>query len=682
MTTTPIQISKGAPLPFGATKQSNGVNFALAAKDATSVKLLIYDLDKNHLFAEFPLDSRENKTGDVWHILVEINPNQSWGYAYQVEIQKKDPNFQYLNGIKTVLDPYAKSVHSETAWGKLSCGNKEAYCPCGLYLPNEEFDWENDKPLEILKKDLIIYEMHVRGFTQHASSHVKNPGTFLGVIEKIPHLVDLGINAVELLPVQEFNECEYKINNPHIHETLYQFWGYSTVNFFSPMNRFAANQMPGASIHEFKTMVKALHKNGIAVILDVVFNHTNEGNEKGPINSFKGIDPNTYYMMGADGHFMNFTGCGNTVNTNQPLVQKLIIDTLRYWVLEMHVDGFRFDLASIFNRGIDGDVIHISSIVEAISKDPILSKTILIAEPWDAAGLYQVGNFHPHDQRWSEWNAQYRDTIRRFIKGAPSVKGKFASRLSGSEDIYGSRSPLSSINFIVAHDGFTLHDLVSYNQKHNLANGENNHDGENNNESWNCGKEGETPDPKINELRQRQMRNLHLALMISQGIPMILMGDEYGHTKKGNNNTWCHDTPLNWFIWDKLKDHSDFYRFYRKLIEFRKKHPCLNKGSFLTDQDINWHNKNGHKISWDKEPQFLAFTLSDHEKKQDLYCAFNAQNIPLDVEMPNPKENQKWHLIVNTGNLPPNDFFDPPIPFENTTFHMAPFSAVLFKCMN
>lgn len=675
-----IKTCQGSPLPFGATAQQSGINFALAAKHASSATLVLYDLDNDQIFAEIPLDPKVNKTGDVWHVLVNVDPNKPLGYAYKLEGPTQEPKIHFYESGKAVLDPYARAVHSPTQWGAICCGDKTAYHPAGLFLPHTDFNWENDEHPQIPEKDLIIYEMHVRGFTQHSSSGVKVPGTFLGVIEKIPHLLELGINAVELLPIQEFNECEYKVKNPLISETLYQFWGYSTVNFFAPMNRYASDRSPGAVIDEFKSMVRALHKNGIAVILDIVFNHTNEGDGKGPVNSFKGIDTCIYYQMEKDGKFLNFTGCGNTVNTNQPLVQKLIIDVLRYWVLEMHVDGFRFDLASIFSRGTHGEVLAKAPIIEAISNDPILSKTLLIAEPWDAAGLYQVGGFHPHETRWNEWNARYRDTVRRFIKGTPNLKGKFASRLSGSQDIYNSRSPLSSINFVVSHDGFTLHDLVSYNQKHNLANGENNRDGENNNESWNCGQEGLVNDPKIKELRARQMRNFQLALMLSQGIPMILMGDEYGHTKKGNNNTWCHDNELNWFLWDKLRENSGFYRFYRKLIEFRKNHPILRQGQFLTDSDVAWWGINAQKAAWDKDTQFLAFTLFDKENGNDLYCAFNAQNVAVNIELPQLKDHYQWRLIINTANEPPNDFYDQGQPLiEKGPLHMLPYSAILLK---
>jgi isoamylase len=674
------KISEGSPIPFGATVQGKGINFALASKHASSVTLLLFDLVTNQLLAEFPLDPQKNKTGDVWHLFVEIEPNSSLGYAYRIEAPAQNSQ-HYFDSSKKILDPYAKAVNSSHTWSARSCGDLNAYQPIGLVSPFTDFDWENDKPIHIPEKDLIIYEMHVRSFTQHSSSSVKAPGTFLGIIEKIPHLLELGVNAIELMPITEFNECEYRSHNPNIQENLYQFWGYSPVNFFAPMNRYASNGQPGAAIQEFKQMVKALHQNGIAVILDIVLNHTNESKDTGALNSYKGIDSCVYYITDSSGKFLDFTGCGNTFNTNEPLVQDLIIDVLRYWVLEMHVDGFRFDLASIFYRGKGGEVLSRAPIVEVISKDPVLSKTLLIAEPWDAAGLYQVGSFYPHDKRWSEWNARYRDAVRQFIKGDSNLKGKIASCFSGSQDMYGSKSPISSINFIISHDGFSLYDLVSYNQKHNLSNGENNQDGLNNNDSWNCGKEGPTDDPPINALRERQMRNFHLALMISQGIPMLLMGDEYAHTRKGNNNTWCHDNELNWFLWDRLKQNTGFYRYYRKLIEFRKKNPILHGGRFLTDQDVTWLNMRAQPVLWDKEPHFLAFTLLDKGQHKELYCAFNAQNAEIEIQLPEPNDHQSWHFVVDTGNPSPKDFYEAgerPVVSQNS-LKMIPFSALLLE---
>lgn len=682
MIANPLKTSAGYPLPYGATPKPGGINFALVSKHASSVTLQLYDFENNQPIGEVTLKPEVNKTGDVWHIFIAIDENKPLSYSYHLNGPTQNPQLHYFNPTKSLLDPYANNIKSPIIWGTLCSGDKESYHPPGVICTPPTFNWENDRSPQIKDKDLIIYEMHVRGYTQHPSSEVQTRGTFLGVIDKIPHLLELGINAVELMPIHEFNECEYQVKNPNVHERLYQYWGYSTANFFTPMNRYAASNDAGKAVNEFKNMVKALHKNGIKVILDIVLNHTNEGDETEPINSFKGIDSCVYYMMDQEGKFLNFTGCGNTVNTNHPLVQKFILDVLHYWVLEMHVDGFRFDLASIFNRGTKGEVLFRSPILESISQDPILSKTLLIAEPWDAVGLYQVGGFYSEEIRWSEWNAHYRDTVRQFIKGTPNFKGKFASCIAGSQDIYSSRSPTSSINFLVCHDGFTLRDLVSYNQKHNLSNGENNHDGLNDNLSWNCGKEGFTSDPKVEQLRERQMRNFHLALMMSQGIPMLLMGDEYAHTKKGNNNTWCHDNELNWFLWDELQKNASFYRYYRKLIEFRKQCSILRLGRFLTDEDIVWLGANGQKVLWDKETQFLAFVLFDKETGKDLYCAFNAQNVAVDIVLPELKENQQWHLIINTANETNHeacqDYYDEgERPIIQKELHMLPYSSVL-----
>lgn len=668
---------KGHPFPYGATKEANGINFALVSPQASRVTLLLLDPVKKETLAALKLDPQIHRTGNVWHIFVETKKDVPLSYAYQVETDSTSPQESSI----TYLDPYAKAVDSSVAWSTLCCGDQASYHPSGLILPLQNFDWENDHPLQIPVKDLIIYEMHVRGFTQDPSSKVKAPGTFLGVIEKIPHLLELGINAVELMPVHEFNECEYRLQNPLVHKNLYQYWGYSSVNFFAPMNRFAFDQRPGKVIQEFKLMVKELHKNGIEVILDIVLNHTNEGNESGPANSFKGIDKSIYYQLSPEGNYLNFTGCGNTFNVNHPVTQQFLLDVLRYWVVEMHVDGFRFDLASIFYRGVQGEILSRSPLIEAISQDPILSHTLLIAEPWDAVGLYQVGHFYPKGTRWSEWNASYRDTVRRFIKGNPNLKAKLASRLSGSQDIYSSQAPTCSINFIVAHDGFTLHDLVSYNQKHNLANGENNHDGLNDNDSWNCGYEGVTQKQEVIKLRERQMRNFHLTLMLSQGIPMLLMADEYAHTKKGNNNTWCHDSELNWFLWDKLLEKKDFFRFYKNLIHFRKQHSLLRKGSFLTKADVTWWSKDGNPVLWDKDTHFLAFTLHDIQHHEDLFIAFNAQNEYLRIKIPDFNDKKRWHLIVDTANEPPEDFFETghePILVMDT-YTMQPFSSMLLK---
>lgn len=684
MTSAAIQSGNGRPQPLGTSVQDDSVNFALFSKKSTAVTLCLFEVNTTRPFLEIRLNPEENKTGDIWHISLSNLP-ANLTYLYRTE----GPNdaFNHFDPKKCLLDPFAKQVISSNLWGgshpnKTNTHPKNTYFPLGAIDPPAQFDWENDKFPLLPQKDLIIYEMHVRGFTRHSSSKTAHPGTFLGVIEKIPHLLDLGVNAVELMPIHEFNEQEFQKINPKTKEHLYNYWGYSTVNFFAPMQRYATNGTIGTAITEFKMMVKELHKNGIEVILDVVYNHTAEGGQTGPTISFKGLANPIYYILNDQGQYQNYSGCGNTVNSNHPVVRELIRKSLRYWVTEMHVDGFRFDLASILTRGTQGQPLPSAPVIEMISEDPILAQTKLIAEPWDAAGLYHVGGFYPQEPRWGEWNGKYRDCIRKFIKGTSGIKAEFSTRICGSQDLYGQRTPASSINFIVSHDGFTLADLVSYDQKHNLANLENNADGLNENESWNCGAEGNTANPEILALRKRQMRNMHLALMVSQGVPMILMGDEYAHTKHGNNNTWCHDNELNWFLWDQLPKHADFYRFYKMLIHFRRQHPILRHEQF-DEKEILWHSQKLMFMDWHNEDRLLAFTLKDNEKGSDLYVAFNANHDTVTVQFPENTDKITWHWIVNTANDSPNDFYEEIKP-ETTAppeFQMIGYSAVMLKAI-
>lgn len=652
----PNQLVIGTPLPLGFSETDQGMNFSFFSCHATAAWLCLFSAKDNSLLYEIALDPKKNKTGSIWHIGIKDLP-KPFSYAYRLEGPHDHP-YLYNNQLY-LLDPYAKQVTSHSKWGSNSSEDNNGgipYRPHGLITSPEPFDWRGDYPLNIPLQDLIIYEMHVRGFTQSSTSKVKNKGTFLGLIEKIPHLLDMGVNAVELLPLQEFNENENLNINPENDQPLCNYWGYSTVNFFAPMTRYATSTI--SAVNEFKSMVRELHKNGIEVILDVVFNHTNEGNEKGPITSFKGYENPVYYILNRDFTYSNYTGCGNTVNCNHPVVWELILNCLRYWVLEMHVDGFRFDLASILTRGMQGQPLTYPPIIEALSGDPVLSKIKLIAEPWDLS-LYQVGKFYPSAKRWGEWNGKYRDCVRRFIKGDHGIKGEFITRLCGSEDLYHNRSPLSSINFVTVHDGFTLRDLVSYNQKHNIENGEGNRDGTNENDSWNCGEEGPTDDPDVIALRKRQVRNYHLTLMISQGIPMLFMGDEYAHTKHGNNNTWCHDNELNWFLWDQLERNRDFYRFYKLMVKFRKDNKLLRRETFLSPKDAQWHGVEPFKPDWSANTQFIAFTLIDPDATtgNDIYIAFNAQEKEVQVHVPDPRKGKKWHLIADTSALSPLDIF-------------------------
>lgn len=657
----------GKSIPLGVTLQKNGaVQFAVHAVHASTVSLCLFTKKAPHTVAlEIPMNS--NVYG-YWSI--DVAPNNIKEFSYYSYRVNGDPHL--------LLDPHAKAVYTSNIWGDL---HRPVYFPVGTIFTESTFDWENVRAPQIPLNDLIIYEMHVRGFTCDETSDLRHPGSFLGVIEKIPYLLDLGVNAVELLPIFEFNELEYKKMHPFFDlERLYNYWGYSTVNFFSPMQRYASGKEASDPIHEFKMMVRELHRAGIEVILDVVYNHTSEGNKRGPIQSYKGLDNSGYYLLGDEGDYLNYSGCGNTFNCNKAISTQLIVDSLRFWASEMHVDGFRFDLASIFYRGEQGEVLSNPPILEEINKDPVLANVKLIAEPWDAAGLYQVGSFLPKDERWSEWNDQYRDRVRRFIKGT-GRKDDFATSICGSQDVYWNKSPCRSINFITAHDGFSLADLVSYNHKHNLANGEDNRDGHNNNESWNCGVEGPTDDRRVIQLRARQMRNFCLALMISRGIPMFLMGDEYGHTRHGNNNTWCQDNELNWFLWDEWKRNQDFYRFCKLLIAFRKKYPILRKDRFYEEDEITWHGlKLGNPYWDDNEKQFLAFSLHG-STDEELYIAFNAGKEPVEVELPNNDHNHCWHWLVNTANASPEDVYlekDAPI-VKQAIFPMLSYSAIVLR---
>lgn len=671
----PRQTEAGKPTPLGATVIPRGVNFALFSQHATSITLCLFSQDGKPQ-DEYPLDPKINKTGFIWHIfLIDLLPPGF--YAYRVDGPKEGNLALRFDPSVHLLDPYAREVSTTNHWGR-STGPRKEYRPLGAVLAEPPFDWQGVQPPKLPINKTLIYEMHVRGFTEHPSSGVGKPGTFLGVIEKIPYLKDLGITAVELLPIFEFNENEVGNVNPHTKKKLHQYWGYSTMNFFSPMNRYASESRIGAATTEFKTMVRELHRNGIEVILDVVFNHTGEGNEHGPTISFKGIDNPVYYICEPDKSYANYTGCGNTFNCNHPVVINLILDSLRYWVLEMHVDGFRFDLASIFLRGRQGQPMEVSPVVEAISLDPILSETKLIAEPWDPGGLYHVGTFYYQEVRWEEWNGKFRDAIRKFIKGTPGTKGEFSTRICGSQDLYHNRLPTTSVNFVVVHDGFSLYDLVAYNGKHNEENGEQNRDGANDNESWNCGHEGETDDKNVNILRQKQLRNFHFAEMVSLGVPMVQMGDEYAHTKRGNNNTWCQDNDLSWFRWDHLQENEGFRRFFNLMNKFRLENPLLQRDTFLGEQDVTFHGIEANAPDWSPDNMFMAYSLNGDNP---LYIAFNAKASTQIIEFPDPPEGKNWHLIVNTAAPSPKDIVeekDAP-PLANNLFKMQGYSALLLK---
>jgi isoamylase len=599
-----MNLNQGAPDPLGFSIQGSSANFALFSSHATKVTLGLFN-STGTLIKEIPL----YQTNDIWHIGI-TDLAQGLEYAYRCE----GPQELLYNPEKWLIDPYAKRVNGPRALASLPA----------------LFDWQDDRPPKIPHSDLIIYEMHVRGFTKHPSSEVSHPGTYLGVIEKIPYLKKLGVNAVELMPIFGFDHTHCKGIDPQTQRKRVNYWGYNPLHFFSPMSWYAVKD----PVAEFKTLVRELHKNGIEVILDVVYNHTGEEDILEYYANFRGIDNPVYYMVDKNGKYRNYTGCGNTFNTHHPAVQKLILDSLRYWIQEMHVDGFRFDLASIFARDRTGHPMDHPPLLEAIKKDPVISLVKLIAEPWDAVGLYQLGYF-PKWGPWSEWNDRYRDTVRRFIKGTDAKAGSFANVLCGSERIYSSsKTPLSSINFITAHDGFTLRDLVTYQNKHNSNNGENNWDGNNQNDSWNCGHEGPTEDFGIHALRERQMRNFLLALFISQGIPMLLMGDEIGHTRHGNNNPYVQDNEINWYLWDKQD--PKIFQFTSSLIAFRLQQPQLRRTKFLNDTEVEWFT------NWDPESRLVAFMLKG---PPSLYIAFNAHFEPAPLILP----PGNWRTLVNTS---------------------------------
>ena len=557
---------------MGATAVRGGVNFAIYSKKASAVTLVIIGADETKPSLEFPLDPKFHKTGDVWHcFLAGVEPGMH--YAYRIND-------------RLLFDPYGKAVSGRPKW------DMSADVPLRSVVADDRFAWRHDQPLGIPLADSVIYELHVRGFTQHGSSRVVRPGTCVGLGEKIPYLQSLGITAVELLPVTEFNENDNPRTNPATNERLLDYWGYNPLSFFAPKLSYSAAADPLGAVREFKTMVRTFHDAGIEVILDVVFNHTGEGGPNGPTVSWRGIDEPTYYMIDpVTGAYMDFSGTGNTLNCNHPVVRGQIADCLRYWVTEMHVDGFRFDLASILGRDQDGAPLAKPPLLEQIAGDPVLAGTKLIAEAWDAAGLYQVGSF-PAWGRWAEWNGKFRDDIRRFVKGDAGMVPALADRVSGSADLYqnSGREPYHSINFVTCHDGFTLADLVSYDEKHNEANGEGDRDGANDNSSWNCGVEGSTNDPAIQALRQRQVKNLAALLLLSHGTPMILAGDELGRSQQGNNNSYCQDNDLSWIQWGLEKSNAELLRFFRNLIAARCEHAILRLGSYLRDQtrrDVN-----------------------------------------------------------------------------------------------
>ncbi len=681
-----LRILPGRPIPLGPTVTARGINFAVFSRNATGVTLCLFPPGGEEI--RIPLSPQVHRTGDIWHVHALAVPLQ-WGYGWRVDGPYDPRTGHRYNWNKLLLDPYARAVKGAFVWdspallayimddGDLSFSHEDsAHATATGVVVDNSFNWEEDRHPRTPLKDSIIYETHVRGFTRHDSSGVSHPGSFKGMQEKIPYLKDLGITAVELLPIFEFNEKENTRVNPDTGERLVNFWGYSSISFFAPKASYASSAQPDAALREFRELVRDLHRAGIEVILDVVYNHTAEGDSLGPTISFRGFDNSIYYMLAEDKRlYRNYSGCGNTMNCNHPLVRDFVLDSLRYWVVEMHVDGFRFDLASILGRAQDGSVLSNPPLLECIAHDPVLADCKIIAEAWDAAGLYQVGSF-PAAGRWAEWNGRFRDDVRRFVRGDPGMVPSMATRLAGSSDLYehDGRSPYHSINLITAHDGFTLMDLVAYNAKHNEANGEENRDGLNENFSWNCGAEGETEDPIVLTLRQRLLKNFWTVLMVSQGVPMILGGDEVGRTQRGNNNAYCQDNEISWFDWRLLEKHSELFRFAREAIHFRRRHPALRRHSFLVGRsdgtsaisDITWHGKRVGEPDWSHESRLLAFmlggdpnlTLAD-EDDDDLYVILNMGQQEITCQLPSPREGRRWHRAIDTSMISPRDIAEP-----------------------
>ena len=649
-------IRRGHCRPFGATSGPDGVNFAVFSRHAERISLVLFSDGVDEPVAEIPLDPKVNKTGDVWHVFV-CNLPLDVMYGYRVWGPYEQERGHHFNPETIVLDPYALALSGAHRWGvpDLPAGQANGWPVRRGRLDYHEFDWQGDVPLSTPMGQTVIYELHVRGYTCAPSSEVGRPGTFLGLCEKIPHLKSLGITAVQLMPVLEFDELEKMQGNPVTGEPLKNYWGYSPASFFAPKASYAGQ--PGQQVSEFKEMVRTFHREGIEVILDVVYNHTCEGDEKGPTISFRGLDNSIYYMLDKQGRFYNFAGCGNTLNCNHPLVRDLIIDSLTYLVAELHVDGFRFDLASILGRGQDGKVLEDPPLIRHIAEHPVLAGTKLIAEAWDAAGLHQLGKF-PAWGRWAELNGFFRDDVRNFVRSTPNATAALAKRICGSLDIYGdsSRHPYHSINFITSHDGFTLHDLVSYNEKHNWGNGEDDRDGAQHNLSWNCGHEGPTDDPEVVALRFRQVRNFLTILLISQGVPFISHGDEFGRTQQGNNNAYCQDNEISWTDWRLAGQNQHLLRFTRMMIALRKKYFALNREEFVNR--TSWHGTTIGDPDWTGDSRTLAFQLHGWQSMPDVYVMFNSHWQWQKFSLPPHNGQWNWKRLVDTRLPSPDDIVD------------------------
>ena len=637
---------------YGACVASNGVSFTINSHGATRCTLLLFKPQASKPYARIPFPD-SYRIGDTYSMLVfDIKPDE-FEYAFSFDGPYEPAKGLLFNEENVLLDPYSRAVTGQRKWGEKPEGDKDFEYRARVV--KSSFDWGDIKQLEQPFEDLVIYETHVRGYTKDKSSGVSAPGTFAGLKDKIPYLKDLGINAVELMPIFEFDEMESARVVDGVQ--LYNYWGYNTVSFFAPNTSYAFNEEHNHEGDELKSLIKALKENGIEVILDVVFNHTAEGNEMGPCFSFKGIDNNVYYMLTPDAHYYNFSGCGNVMNCNHPVVRSFIIDCLRHWAIEYRVDGFRFDLASILGRDQNGAPMANPPILESLAFDPVLGKMKLIAEAWDAGGLYQVGSF-PSWNRWAEWNGRYRDDMRSFLKGDDGMAGNAITRITGSRDLYSpeSRGHKASVNFMTCHDGFTLYDLYSYNEKHNEKNGWNNTDGDNNGHSWNCGAEGETDDPNVNGLRRRLIKNAFAALLCSRGPAMFFAGDEFCNTQFGNNNAYCQDNIISWLDWSRLEEFKEIHDFVRHMIQFRKEHPILRKmtkPSSCQFPEISVHNGTPFNASTDYKTKLIGIMYAgrnEEDTEDDIvfYC-MNAYWEPLVMQLPVLPNGKHWHVDTNTN---------------------------------
>ena len=691
---TDVQV--GVPLPLGTCSLGEGVNFAFFSRHATHVRveLFLHPEDATPTRA-IDLDPVRNRTGDVWHVWLQgIRPGQL--YAYRVDGPYRPNDGHRFNFNKLLLDPFATAITLLPTWNFAPARGYDPTAPdadsvCSqiddagvmpkCVLTNEQFDWHDDRAPKHPWSNTVIYETHVRGFTIHPSSDVEHRGTYRGLSEKIPYFTELGVTAVELMPVQEFNEHEVSGVSPSTGQPLGNYWGYNPVAFLAPKASYGSSGGVGQQKLEFKEMVRAFHTADIEVFLDVVFNHTAEGNERGPTFSFRGVDNSIFYMLADDKRlYRDYTGTGNTFNANHPVVRDHILSALRYWVVEMHVDGFRFDLASVLGRGRSGNLLRNPPLLERIAEDPILRNVKLIAEAWDAAGAYEVGSFS--ERRWAEWNGQYRDDVRRFWRGDDGFLGLFAQRICGSADIYSKsgKGPESSVNFVTCHDGFTLNDLVSYRQKHNEPNGQGNHDGAIANFSENCGAEGATTDRHVESFRKRQIKNFLATLLISRGVPMLLAGDEFRRTQGGNNNAYCQDNETSWHDWSFLEHYNEIARFTRGMIAFRRAHPVLSKEEFYTDTEIRWFGSRGGQPSW-ADPKARSFGCLIHEDEtRALLLMFNSGADAVDFALPPAPPPARWHVAVDTSREAPQDLFaagEEPIWKDSTTYHLSPRSSTI-----